>query len=386
MNRFAAFVAFVATIVATLALTSTSASAGKPPPSPTDPCAGANLGDFPALAFTRKRTTGGVVYYDRILSDSTGKCQKTVFVSEPFGGSGGGPAQLRYNRLSRTGLMVGNGAGYTYRAFPFAVSFDPITGVPIVTPTLLTSSQILALSDFAIPLDLEADGWSQYVMSDPSISPDGTKLLAFIAFQKTTANGVQMQRKTYWTCPFSVSAPTTPLNALTCTEVFRGLPDEYPNASWGAQGSDSLYIVKALNSGSGAALFRLQPLTQYSTATPTQLWSLGTAFLDARAGLVNGSELVAVYEGGGTSGCNRILVASCGAGSCAPVNGGTPARTMTWLPLPDGRLAGEGQTARDRKGTCSPSGSIVTFGPNDSNLTTTTIVPVGSSPRGAGSQ
>jgi len=380
MNRFAALVAFVATIVATLALTSTSASAGKPPPTTPDPCVGAQLRGFPALAFTRKRTTGGRIYYDRILSDLAGQCQQTVFVSDAFAPSSVGPDQLRFDKTTGKGLMVGSGTGYVYFAFPFDVSFS-VTGVPTVTPNPLSYSQILALSDFATPADLASQGWSNYVMANPTISPDGTKLMTLVAFQKTVG-GVQTQMKTYWTCPFSVVSPQTPIVASSCAEVFRGNSGEYPNANWGGQGSDSLYVIKAMGGTSATALFRLQLTTQ----TLTQLWNLGTAFFDSRGGLdVYGNELVAVYEGAPTNGCTKVLVtnpATCDGNGCTPLNGGgAPARTLTWLP--NGLLAGEGRTAPDRKGNCSPSGSVVTFDPY-AVLPTTTIVPVGSSPAGAG--
>jgi hypothetical protein len=96
--------------------------------------------------------------------------------------------------------------------------------------------------------------------------------------------------------------------------------------------------------------------------------------------------MVAVYEAG-QSGCSRVLVlgdaGTCGPNNCQILNGaGAPSRSLSWLP--DGRMAGEGQTAPNRKGQCSASGSIVVFDPLDPNGSTTTITPSGSYPDGAG--
>jgi hypothetical protein len=387
MNRLAVFATFFATIGATLALTGTSASAGKPPPQPPpNPCIDAQSRGFPALAFTRQRTTGGHVYYDTILSDLTGQCQKTIYVADGFAPSRVGSdvnLRYRYSAISATtgaGLVVrSDGGGATFAASTYTVTFDA-SGAPTFS-TLGDYSTVLALADLNTAPYADLVGWSTYVMGKPLISPDGTKMLASVLFRKIQGT-VETVLSTIWTCPF-ISSPQVSVDAANCQMVYHGSAgDNGPNASWGA-GSTSLYITDASTAGSGRVLSRL-PL---DTLIPTPLWNLGTMFSASRGGpiTIDSKELVAVYEAGGTTGCSRVWVINannCSNGGCEVLNGGAPARTMTWLP--NGRLAGEGQTAPNRKGQCSSTGSIVGFDPFDSNPNTTTITPTGVQPDGAG--
>ena len=124
-----------------------------------------------------------------------------------------------------------------------------------------------------------------------------------------------------------------------------------------------------------------------------QIWSRGTLWTFARAALDSSlHERVAVYEPDSTpypngSLCSKVLVIdadTCSNNDCLVLNGaGHPARGVaTWLP--DGRVASDGQTAPNRKGKCSASGSVTAFDSNDTTGRTTTLVTDGVSPEGAG--
>lgn len=382
MNTRVICATFAAAIGMTLALASARVLAGKPlPPPPPDPCVEAQARGFPALAFTNKRITGGHVYYDTILADAQGKCQRTVYVADGFAPSfPGSNVNLRHDANAGRGFIVRSGGapGVTIAMSRYTVTFDP-SGVPTVQPE--PYSTILALSDIATPPGLE--DWSKYVLTNPLISPDGTKMLALVAFRQVVGTAETLM-STFWTCPLN-SAAGVPVNALDCQMIFQGTPGgEGASVGWGG-GSDSIYITDTSTGGSGRALYRL-PLGPIPS-TPIEVWNLGTRFIGARGVRdTAGRELVAVYEAAGASGCNKVWVIaanSCSDGGCTPLNGaGSPARSVTWLP--DGRLAGEGQTAPNRKGQCSASGSIVVFEAGDPNGTTTTITPAGSQPDGAG--
>jgi hypothetical protein len=380
MDTRAVCATFAAAIGATLALASADALAGKPAPQPPpNPCIGAESRGFPALAFTRQRTTSGRVYHDTILADPSGQCQQTIFVADGLAPSRpAADVNLRYDAATRSGLVVrGGGApGVTIAVSRYAVSFDS-DGVPSVQAG--PYSTLLSLADLATPEEL--NGWSTYVLANPMIAPDGTKMLAAVAFRQVQGT-VETMMTTFWTCPFDAVLPS-PVTASACRMVHRGTPGGSTSAGWGGR-SDALYLTDtSIGGGAGRSLYRL-PL---ATLQLSEIWSLGTRFHAARGSLdAAGNELVAVYEAGGASGCSRVLVVAantCAGNGCTVLNGaGSPARSVTWLP--DGRVAGEGQTLPNRKGQCSASGSIVAFEADEPNGTTTTIAPAGTYPDGAG--
>ena len=94
------------------------------------------------------------------------------------------------------------------------------------------------------------------------------------------------------------------------------------------------------------------------------------------AAVTNG-EIVAVYEAappGGTR-CSKVIVIdayNCTALNCAVVNQ-KGMRSITWLP--DGRLAGRGQTPPKKgNGTCLENESFVAYPAIDSNNTPPTVL------------
>jgi hypothetical protein len=225
MNRRSVLATLVAIIGAMLSLQATSALAGKPAPS--DPCAGATTRGFPAVVFTRQRTTSGHVWYDTILADKTGQCQQTVLSADGFAPTRpGADVNLRYDPGAGTDpgkvLIVRGATMRTLAAYQYSVSFDQ-SGVPTTAP-VGSPSTILDLDSPSNPFMIAADpdGWSTYVLANPLISPDGTKLLVTIAFRQFQGT-VEKVRNSFWTCPFNSSSPV--VDASTCQMVYLGLLD-----------------------------------------------------------------------------------------------------------------------------------------------------------------
>jgi hypothetical protein len=88
--------------------------------------------------------------------------------------------------------------------------------------------------------------------------------------------------------------------------------------------------------------------------------------------------------------CQKVIVidpAQCSKVdySCAILNNqglGNWVRTVTWLP--DGRVAGEGQTAPNRQGRCFSTGNVVAFPASDLDGRPVTTLTQGTNPEGAG--
>ena len=341
-----------------------------------DPCIGAQGTGFPALAFVRQRTTTGTVYYDTILADSTGKCEKTMFTYSY--NDYGRDVNIRYLATTGQGVAVRSTTGSAQGAAAFTVSFDS-SGVPTVLSTAYTT--ILTLADLPIPTDLTAAGWSQSNLGNTFIAPDGTAVLLSSGFNNSAGQSLQV----LWTCPFDASALI--VDKANCRDLYRRIYTSGITGNWSARG-DAIYITDTASSGSGTGLYRLR----LSDGNLEQIWSRGTRFTAAKAKLDSAlHERVAVYEPDSTpypnsSLCSKVLVIdadTCVNNSCQILNGaGNPARSVTWLP--DGRVAGEGQSAPSRRGMCSAAGSIATFDPTDTTGTSSTLITSGGYPDGAG--
>ena len=342
---------------------------------PTDPCIGAESRGFPSFAFTRQATISGVVTWKTILADATGQCEKvaTTYSYNTFGSD----LSFDYDPASRSGVIVrvGVGSGTTQQAARVSVTFDA-GGVPAIEAS--TYVTVLSMSDLPIPQDLLTAGWFVSQMGSGLISPDGSAILV----EGMLANATGAQVQAFWTCPFDAAALS--VDRSGCRVVYQsnydGSMGDYVTGSWGARG-DSILLVQAAVSGSGMGLYRLTP----ADARLEQLWSQGTLWTFARSALdVSGHERVAIYAPDAVSLCARVLVIdaeTCSDNDCQVLNGtGHPARSIAWIP--DGRVASEGQTAPNRKGKCSASGSITAFDPIDTTGSTVTLVTDGHSPQG----
>ena len=339
---------------------------------PTDPCIGAGSRAFPSFAFTRQATINGVVTWKTILADATGQCERvvTTYSYNSFNSD----LSFHYNDSERTGVIVRGGPG-GHSAARVSVTFD-LNDVPSVHASPYVP--VLASSDLPVPPDLSMAGWVASRAGDPFISPDGSTIL--LAGMLANATGQQMQ--VFWTCPFDSSSLN--VDEGDCRIVYQssydGSVSDYVTARWGAR-SDAILLVQAANSGMG--LYRLT----LADGQLEQLWSRGTLWTFAKATLnASQGERVAVYEPDPVSLCSRVLVVdteTCSGNDCLILNGaGHPARNFGWLP--DGRIAGEGQTAPSRKGKCSTTGSITAFDPTDTTGSTATIVTDGYAPQGTG--
>jgi hypothetical protein len=376
MNGHTVCLALVATLGATLALASTTASAGKPPPPPPpDPCASVDPSGFPSFVFVKNITVKGATQqtWGMFVADKTGQCQKSVGTE-----IGGKSVNMRYDAATGLALLVKIGIGYTLVGATVPISSPTGTQAPATFNTLLTGSQLQAMSD---------PGWGTLSsMGDASLPVSGSQML-FTAVYGSGAN----TQTVFWRCDLAIgpSGPSIADPATACKEAFR-LPinvaytDASP-AAWSAT-AGTFYVIAPASSGVGRSLYRYDTTTM--PPTRTELWSRGTVLGEAAAFIdKSGKEWVAVTQWSATSYCMTVFVidpSTCAGGdSCQIQNGlGAPARWMTWLP--DGRLAANGQAGPDRKGMCAEAGSIVSFGATDTNGSATTIVTHGSWPDGAG--
>lgn len=355
-------------LVAALVLASAPASAAKPGGggSP-DPCIGANLHGFPSFVFTKNITVSGakVPTWGIFVADATAKCQKQVG-TYPFSRT----VNLRYDSATASGLLVHDSNGYQLVAATMSVSFNA-DGSPVVQASAFQT--LVAAADLPDP---QLAGWGplQYIGS-PAVSPDGLTIL-FKGSDATSGDDA-----VFWTCPLDSAAPA--VVALTCSVVHRA--PSGPGATWGAR-AGTIYVTQTAVSGSGNSLYRLTlPTTASPAGSFEEIWSRGTLFNYTKATLISGIEQVAVYEANPLSRCSKVFVInadSCLGNFCAVSNGaGHPSRSLAWLP--DGRVAGEGQTVPDRKGMCAAAGTIVSFDPFDTNGAFTTLTQ-GFYPDGAG--
>lgn len=365
-------------LAAALLLASVAAWAARPAPPPPDPCQYPNVVTaalFPSFVFARNITVkNGPYTTGTFLADATGKCQKKISESWP----GSRVVNLRYDADTRRVLIVGDGLS----ASMTQVSFSPATGpsVPFLGPpvTLLSIDQIDA------PADLVSDGWtdlSGLQLSDPRISPDGTQILFKRSYIKrdVTPTWPSWWLDTFWTCEltYDVDSKVEPIVPSTCAEIHRAPVNDNNNpgsrASWGAK-DGTFYITQP--STANAIHFSLYRLTLPPAPSPglVEIFSKGNVFEGARATAttdpsVSNGELVAVYEADPPPQfCSKVHVIDAyencaGIGSCTILNNqgqGNWLRSMTWLP--DGRVAGRGQTAPNRQGRCITTGANATLG------------------------
>ena len=381
MNRHTACATFVAAMGAALALVSASASAGKPaPPPPPDPCLTVTAATFPSFAFQRNTTPkNGPYTFTTYLADASGQCAKFV-ATWPVDHS----YDMRYDSASRKVLIVslsgGGLAGATYE-----VSFDGNKG-----PVVATATEPVTMLDFtalSAPSDLEP-GWTWYGWDDFVVSPDGSQILIGGSY-KNGSTPVKVQN-TFWTCDLNSTAPS--INASSCKEVHRGPvnPNWGVKANWGATAA-TIYVTEPPPDDLNAiSLYRLTLPTDSVPGSFVKVFSDGKALRMPRT-LPNGTggELVAIFEQGPMpENCQKVIVidpATCVNYSCTVLNNqglGNWVRTVTWLP--DGRVAGVGQTAPNRQGRCVSTGTVVAFPAIDPNGTSVTTLTTGTNPEGAG--
>jgi len=194
MNRHTFCATFVATIGATFALASTTASAGKPPPP--DPCASVNPNGFPSFVFMKNITVKGTKQqtWGAFVTDVTGRCQRMIGTS-----TGEKTVNMRYVASTGLALLVRMGTGFEFVGATVPISNPTGTQTQATFQTLLTGSQLQAISD---------PGWTLSTMGDASLSFDGSQML-FTAIYQSSAN----TRTVFWTCNLSPGPSITDATA-----------------------------------------------------------------------------------------------------------------------------------------------------------------------------
>jgi hypothetical protein len=338
---------------------------------------------FPSFAFQRNTTPkNGPYTFTTYLADESGQCAKfltTWPVDHPY--------DMRYDSASSTVLIVslsgGGLAGATYD-----VSFEVNTG-PVVT-TAIDPVTMLDFSALSAPSDLEA-GWTWYGVDDFVVSPDGGQILIGGSYRDgSTPVNVQ---NTFWTCALDSTAPS--IDELSCKEVHRGPvnPNWGVKANWGATAATIYVTEPSPDDLSSISLYRLTlPTISLPSGSFVKVFSDGKGLRMPRT-VRNGAvgEFVAIFEQGPMlENCQKVIVidpAQCSKVdySCAILNNqglGNWVRTVTWLP--DGRVAGEGQTAPNRQGRCFSTGNVVAFPASDLDGRPVTTLTQGTNPEGAG--
>ena len=337
---------------------------------------------FPSFVFFRStQLYGNWVDWSLYLADATGKCERNI----GFGGSE--IPNMRYDSATHTALIVNVGPGGLV-GMNVPITFNSTTG-PVAATLLDPPPTLLNVANLPSPTGLTpADGWYLYGMADFLISPDGTQILFNISYTDAVNGSIPTKWEfTFWTCTLVAAGPS--IDPATCTMVRRARShwNWSAMAGWGAVPGTVYVTEQASADPNQISLYRLT----LATGEFREVFSDGTPLRAVSASIVAGRELVAVSEEGPSrSFCSKVVVIDAyncpnGISTCAVLNNqgqGNWARAFTWLP--DGRVAAEGQTAPDRKGRCTGTGTVVTFPAVDPNGTPATTLTQGARPDGAG--
>jgi hypothetical protein len=382
-----------------LVLFSAQALAKKPspPPPPPDPCISPSVvtaATFPAYIFARNTTVkNGPRTISTFLADATGQCEKKVTESWP----GEQRVDIRFD--ADTGLLLVLGDEMVARMI--RVTFSP-TGGPSVA-LLGAPFVLLDDSELAIPADLASDGWTAGGTSDPRISADGTRVLFHRGYGKETPT-LSWSLNTFWTCDLAYDASwqIQPINPASCIEVYRAPVNDNDNwgshASWGAI-DGTIYVTQP--SSADVRQLSLYRLTLPPTNPPNivEIFNSGGVFDYPRAvstddPAASNGELVAAYDLARPSNnwCGRVYIIDayedCGSShSCTVLSNqgqGSLLRSATWLP--DGRIAGQGESAPNRQGRCSATGTLNAFPAVDPHGASATHLTTGGNIEGAGGE
>ena len=224
------------------------------------------------------------------------------------------------------------------------------------------------------------------------VSPDGKQLLMKLGFSTSSGEGTG-EGSSIVTCSLGYVVGTIkPIVPGDCQEVHRWETSArwQEIVAWGALKGTIYTTHTSYVDPTNNSLYRVTLPTVTAPRLVEELFHNGGILMGARATLapleasVANGEIVAVYERAsleGTQGspggtrCSKVTVIdaySCTALDC-PILNQKGMRSITWLP--DGRLAGRGQTPPKKgNGSCLQDATFVAYPAIDSNNTASPTV------------
>jgi hypothetical protein len=334
---------------------------------------------FPSFVFTKTiEVSQNVFATGTFLADATGKCTRLI-------GTWPGSVTFRYNADTNLALVLAP-SGDDIVVGLSSVSFG--ADGPIATP-LSGPTPVLDTTEIPLPTDLATPGANFGGPESVGVSSDGSQLLMKL-FSTSSVTGMG---PSVVTCSLSYDVDSTivPIDPATCREVHRHAPNAnwHEIVAWGAL-PETIYSTHPSSvDPMKNSLYRLTVQTPPAASVVEELFYTGGSLREVRANLappgaaVTNGEIVAVSEGappagqgspGGTR-CAKVIVIdayNCTALNCPIVNQ-KGMRSITWLP--DGRLAGRGQTPPKKgNGSCLEDESFVAYPAIDSNTTPPTVL------------
>jgi hypothetical protein len=346
-------------------------------PTPPDGCVGVMETTFPAFVFTKTiEVSQNVFATGTFLADRTGKCTRLI-------GTWPGSVDFRYNGDANLSLVLDT-SGNDIVVGLSSVSFG--ASGPVATQLSLPTS-ILDTTQIPLPPDVDSTGWKFGGPEFNRVSPDGSQLLMKVGLGTGTGQETGFGSSIV-TCSLSYDADSTikPINPATCREVHRYAPlgDKWHEiVAWGALPGTIYSTHPSSANPMRNSLYRVTVQPPPAPSVVEELFHTGGILMGARANVaplgttVNG-EMVGVFEHvpNGSTRCSQVIVIdayNCDASlNCAKVNQ-KGMRSITWLP--DGRLAGRGQTPPKKgNGTCLEDESFVAYPAIDSSNTPPTVL------------
>lgn len=341
-------------------------------PTPPDGCAGVMETTFPAFVFTKTiEVSQNVFATGTFLADRTGKCTRLI-------GTWPGSVDFRYNGDANLALVLDT-SGNDIVVGLSSVSFGP--NGPVATP-LSGPTSILDTTEIPLPPEVPTH-WKFGGPEFNRVSPDGSQLLMKVGLGTGTGEETGFGSSIV-TCSLSYGTDSK-IQAIvpeTCREVHRYAPlgdNWHEIVAWGALPGTIYSTHPSSANPMRNSLYRVTVQPPPAPSVVEELFHTGGILMGARANVapplttVNG-EMVGVFEHvpNGSTRCSQVIVIdayNCDASlNCAKVNQ-KGMRSITWLP--DGRLAGRGQTP-PKKGnaTCLEGESFVAYPAIDSNPNT----------------
>jgi len=331
---------------------------------------------FPSFVFTKTiEVSQNVFATGTFLADATGKCTRLI-------GTWPGSVDFRYNADANLALVL-TSSGNDIVVGLSSVSFG--ANGPVATP-LSGPTPVLDTTAIPLPPDLTSTGWKFGGPEFNRVSPDGSQLLMKLQIATSSGGGTGVGPSIV-TCSLSYDTDSTiePIDPATCREVHRYVSGAnwHEIVAWGTLPGTIYSTHPSSADPMKNSLYRVTVQPPPAPSVVEELFYNGGILMGARASFappgaaVTNGEIVAVNEGsppGGTR-CAKVIVIdayNCTALTCSIINQ-KGMRSITWLP--DGRLAGRGQTPPKKgNGTCLEDETVVAYPAIDSNNTPPTVL------------